>query len=112
MGRVKRQHWEGFDEDFLPGVFQCVRILSEFCHSVRSSFFLDEPTSMLQRMAEDMEFSGSLDAAANEQDPLKRIAYVAAFAMSNYSSTIGRIAKPFNPMLVQYSLPCSRIGPC
>lgn len=30
---------------------------------------------------------------------LQRIAYVAAFAMSNYSSTVGRIAKPFNPML-------------
>ncbi|CAE6470515.1 unnamed protein product [Rhizoctonia solani] len=61
--------------------------------------FFNEPTSMLQRMAEDMEFSECLDAAANEQDPYKRIAYVAAFAMSNYSSTIGRIAKPFNPML-------------
>jgi hypothetical protein len=63
---------------------------------------------MLQRMAEDMEFSGSLDAAVNEQDPLKRIAYVAAFAMSNYSSTVGRIAKPFNPMLVQYLTLLSR----
>jgi hypothetical protein len=41
-----------------------------------------------------------VDAAAREKDPLKRIAFVAAFAMSNYSSTIGRIAKPFNPMLV------------
>ena len=41
-----------------------------------------------------------VDAAAREQDAHKRIAYVAAFAMSNYSSTIGRIAKPFNPMLV------------
>jgi len=35
-------------------------------------------------------------------DPLRRIAFVAAFAMSNYSSTIGRIAKPFNPMLVSF----------
>ncbi|CAE6526774.1 unnamed protein product, partial [Rhizoctonia solani] len=61
--------------------------------------FFNEPTSMLQRMAEDMEFSECLDAAANERDPHKRLAYVAAFAMSNYSSTIGRIAKPFNPML-------------
>ncbi|KAJ1310654.1 hypothetical protein OPQ81_009183 [Rhizoctonia solani] len=61
--------------------------------------FFNEPTSMLQRMAEDMEFSECLDAAAHERDPHKRIAYVAAFAMSNYSSTIGRIAKPFNPML-------------
>lgn len=41
-----------------------------------------------------------MDAAVAEADPHRRIAYVAAFAMSNYSSTIGRIAKPFNPMLV------------
>ncbi|KAG6906987.1 hypothetical protein DXG01_011063 [Tephrocybe rancida] len=61
--------------------------------------FFNEPTSMLQRMAEDMEFSECLDAAAKERDPLRRLAFVAAFAMSNYSSTIGRIAKPFNPML-------------
>ncbi|KAJ9475118.1 Oxysterol-binding protein-like protein [Pseudozyma hubeiensis] len=59
----------------------------------------NEPTSMLQRMAEDMEFSECLDAASMQEDSTKRIAYVAAFAMSNYSSTIGRIAKPFNPLL-------------
>lgn len=59
----------------------------------------NEPTSMLQRMAEDMEFSECLDAAALQPDSTRRIAYVAAFAASNYSSTIGRIAKPFNPML-------------
>jgi hypothetical protein len=45
-------------------------------------------------------FLGIVDTAATERDSLKRLAYVAAFAMSNYSSTIGRIAKPFNPMLV------------
>lgn len=44
-----------------------------------------------------------VDVAAATKDPLLRIAYVAAFAMSNYSSTIGRIAKPFNPMLVSSS---------
>ena len=65
--------------------------------------FFNEPTSMLQRMAEDMEFSECLDAAYAETDPHRRIAFVAAFAMSNYSSTIGRIAKPFNPMLVRFS---------
>ena len=41
-----------------------------------------------------------MDVACEEEDGLKRIAFVAAFAMSNYSSTIGRIAKPFNPLLV------------
>ncbi|KAH7100623.1 Oxysterol-binding protein-domain-containing protein [Auriculariales sp. MPI-PUGE-AT-0066] len=61
--------------------------------------FFNEPTSMLQRMAEDMEFSECLDSAATEKDQYKRLAFVAGFAMSNYSSTIGRIAKPFNPML-------------
>ena len=45
-----------------------------------------------------------VDAAAAEADQYKRIAFVAAFAMSNYSSTIGRIAKPFNPMLVRATL--------
>lgn len=59
----------------------------------------NEPTSMLQRMSEDLEFSECLDAAALQSDATRRIMYVAAFAMSNYSSTIGRIAKPFNPML-------------
>lgn len=70
--------------------------------------------------AEDMEFSEccecafslcghyadfryAVDAAVEEDDPHRRIAFVAAFAMSNYSSTIGRIAKPFNPMLVRVS---------
>jgi len=61
--------------------------------------YFNEPTSMLQRMAEDMEYSECLDAAAGEQDSLKRLAFVTGFAMSNYASTIGRIAKPFNPML-------------
>ncbi|KAG8834003.1 hypothetical protein FRC18_002744 [Serendipita sp. 400] len=76
--------------------------------------FFNESTSMLQRMAEDMEFSECrtyssplmntankqpVDTAAKESDPYLRIAYIAAFAMSNYSSTIGRIAKPFNPCL-------------
>ncbi|CAK9786023.1 hypothetical protein CC85DRAFT_308156 [Cutaneotrichosporon oleaginosum] len=68
----------------------------------------NECTSMLQRMAEDMEYDACLTVAAEERDSLKRIAFVAAFAMSNYSSTIGRIAKPFNPMLSQsfeYAIP-------
>ncbi|WRT70348.1 uncharacterized protein IL334_007346 [Kwoniella shivajii] len=68
----------------------------------------NECTSMLQRMAEDMEYDACLTVAAGEQDSLKRIAFVGAFAMSNYSSTIGRIAKPFNPLLSQsfeYAIP-------
>jgi hypothetical protein len=52
-----------------------------------------------------------VDAAAREKDAFKRLAFVAAFAMSNYSSTIGRIAKPFNPMLVRSTHPpCCTLG--
>ena len=42
-----------------------------------------------------------VDAAVACPEASLRLAYVAAFAMSNYSSTIGRIAKPFNPMLAE-----------
>ena len=51
-----------------------------------------------------------MDVATNEKDPLRRVAFVAAFAMANYSSTIGRIAKPFNPMLVSCHLRFLRLA--
>jgi len=58
-----------------------------------------EPLSMLQRMCEDMEYWQLLRQAAEEADPMRRICLVAAFALSNYSSTDGRVTKPFNPLL-------------
>ncbi|ORX87354.1 hypothetical protein K493DRAFT_359914 [Basidiobolus meristosporus CBS 931.73] len=61
--------------------------------------YFNEPTSMLQRMGEDMEYSDLIDIGASHSDSLERILWVAAFAMSNYSSTEGRIGKPFNPLL-------------
>lgn len=69
----------------------------------------NECTNLLQRSAEDMEYIETLEnAAATVDDPGLRIAYVAAFAASSYSSTINRIAKPFNPILgetFEYSRP-------
>lgn len=59
----------------------------------------NEPTSLLYRCAEDMEYSDLLDQAADRTDSLERLLYVAAFAASEYASTIGRVAKPFNPLL-------------
>ncbi|KAJ6263588.1 hypothetical protein Dda_2156 [Drechslerella dactyloides] len=59
----------------------------------------NECTSLLQRVAEDMEYTDLLDMAAERADSLERLVYVAAFAASEYSSTIDRIAKPFNPLL-------------
>jgi oxysterol-binding protein 1 len=59
----------------------------------------NEPTSLLQRVAEDMEYADLLDIAADRTDSTERMVYVAAFAASEYASTIGRVAKPFNPLL-------------
>jgi oxysterol-binding protein 1 len=59
----------------------------------------NEPTSLLQRVAEDMEYTDLLDIAAERSDSTERMVYVAAFAASEYASTIGRVAKPFNPLL-------------
>lgn len=60
----------------------------------------NECTNLLQRSAEDMEYTDILDKASKcVDDASLRVAYVAAFAASSYSSTINRIAKPFNPIL-------------
>ncbi|EPX73989.1 sterol binding ankyrin repeat protein [Schizosaccharomyces octosporus yFS286] len=59
----------------------------------------NEPTSLLQRVAEDMEYTDLLEIASQQKDPAWRVLYVAAFAASEYASTINRVAKPFNPLL-------------
>jgi hypothetical protein len=61
----------------------------------------NEPTSLLQRVAEDMEYTDLLDQAAEALDSTERMVYAAAFAASEYASTIGRVAKPFNPLLAE-----------
>ncbi|KAK0254640.1 hypothetical protein B0A54_13632 [Friedmanniomyces endolithicus] len=59
----------------------------------------NEPTSLLYRVVEDMEYTDLLDVAAERMDSTERLVYVAGFAASEYASTIGRVAKPFNPLL-------------
>lgn len=59
----------------------------------------NEPTSLLYRCGEDMEYADLLDRAAERADSMEQLIYVAAFAASEYASTIGRVAKPFNPLL-------------
>jgi oxysterol-binding protein 1 len=59
----------------------------------------NEPTSLLYRVVEDMEYTDLLDIAADRTDSTERMVYVAGFAASEYASTIGRVAKPFNPLL-------------
>lgn len=62
----------------------------------------NEPTSLLQKAAENLEYSELLDKAATLTDPAERMLYVTAFALSSFSNARVKersIRKPFNPML-------------
>lgn len=74
----------------------------------------NEPISMLQRFAECVQYAYLLDKADESDDPHIRMQvinksinfhyglvfkYVAAFAVSTFSSNFDRVTKPFNPLL-------------
>ncbi|XP_059264826.1 oxysterol-binding protein 2 isoform X2 [Mustela nigripes] len=59
----------------------------------------NEPLSMLQRLTEDLEYHHLLDKAVHCTSSVEQMCLVAAFSVSSYSTTVHRIAKPFNPML-------------
>lgn len=62
--------------------------------------YFNEPLSALEKSAEEMEYSELLDEAATYPPrSVDRMLRVVAFAVSAYSSTVGRTAKPFNPLL-------------
>ncbi|KAH9621255.1 hypothetical protein KSS87_010068 [Heliosperma pusillum] len=64
--------------------------------------YFNEPISSLQKCCEDMEYSDLLDRAyeyGKVGNSLMRIVNVAAFSVSGYASTEGRLCKPFNPLL-------------
>uniref|UniRef100_H2M9X6 Oxysterol-binding protein n=1 Tax=Oryzias latipes TaxID=8090 RepID=H2M9X6_ORYLA len=52
------------------------------------------------RLCEELEYSELLDTACNTPDPFQRMVYIAAFAISGYSTAMFRNRyKPFNPVL-------------
>ncbi|KAK4122471.1 hypothetical protein N657DRAFT_621964 [Parathielavia appendiculata] len=62
----------------------------------------NEPISLLQRMAEQLEYAQLLDAAAQQSQAAQRLLRVAAFAISHFSNGRAKeraIRKPFNPLL-------------
>ncbi|KAK3230726.1 hypothetical protein Dsin_002607 [Dipteronia sinensis] len=64
--------------------------------------YFNEPLSSLQKCYEELEYSYLIDRAyewGKRGNNLMRILNVAAFAISAYASTEGRICKPFNPLL-------------
>jgi oxysterol-binding protein 1 len=57
-----------------------------------------EPTSFLQRMAENVQYNRLLAQAAQTDDPVRQIMLTAVFAVSTYACNT-RTGKPFNPYL-------------
>lgn len=47
--------------------------------------YFNEPLSMLQKIAETFEYTDLLEKASDEDNPLMRMAYVAAFKVSRFS---------------------------
>ncbi|BFZ11294.1 hypothetical protein BsWGS_14333 [Bradybaena similaris] len=71
----------------------------------------NEPISFIQRLCEYMEYAPLIDSASKCDDPIERMEYVAAFAISALSSNWNRIGKPFNPLLGEtYELSRSDLG--
>ncbi|XP_061885284.1 oxysterol-binding protein-related protein 3-like isoform X1 [Entelurus aequoreus] len=61
---------------------------------------LNEPLNTLQRLCEELEYSDLLDTANKTPNPYQRMAYVATFAITAYTSSFYRAgSKPFNPVL-------------
>ncbi|VDK70444.1 unnamed protein product [Gongylonema pulchrum] len=69
----------------------------------------NEPLSVLQRISEDLEYSYLLDEGAEKNDSLEQMCFVAAFAISAYSTTGYRTTKPFNPLLGE-TFECDRFA--
>jgi len=58
----------------------------------------NEPASFLMRLCEAIQYTELLDKAAQSEDPMERLMYVAVFACSVYA-VAERTGKPFNPIL-------------
>jgi len=60
----------------------------------------NEPLSLLQKLAEELEYADLLVKAVAASDPVEQMCCIAAFAVSGYASSHYRASrKPFNPML-------------
>lgn len=62
----------------------------------------NEPSSLLQKFAEQLEYAQLLDKAARQRSATERLLFVTAFAVSQFSSGRAKeraTRKPFNPLL-------------
>lgn len=83
--------------------YQIFTIIKNFIGKDLTKFslpiYLNEPLSLLQRMAEVAKFIHILTRAAKSEDPLLKLAYIGVWAATNFAGTRNRLFKPFNPLL-------------
>lgn len=61
--------------------------------------FINEPSSLLMKLAECSFYTNNLTKAAMCDDPVIRMVYVATSLLSAYNTVPNRVGKPFNPLL-------------
>ena len=61
--------------------------------------YLNEPISMLQRLAENFQYAELINLASICNNKYKRLAYIAAFDLSAFAFNSNRTLKSFNPIL-------------
>lgn len=84
----------------LPGIWSFLRSsIGKDLSRVAVPVYFNEPISMIQKVAEILEYEGLLAQADQESDSQRRLALVSAFAIAQFASSQDRVAKPFNPIL-------------
>nr|PVC51867.1 hypothetical protein MACL_00001222 [Theileria orientalis] len=66
---------------------------------IRMPIVFNEPTSNLQRAAEDFTYYKYLNEASEMEKSIDRLANVTIYSITPYCSAVGRSYKPFNPLL-------------
>ncbi|XP_021825510.1 oxysterol-binding protein-related protein 3A-like [Prunus avium] len=94
---ARKGRWKQEDRDGYWKVMQKY-IGSDVTSLVTLPVLIFEPMTMLQKMAELMEYSHLLDLADECEDPYMRLVYASSFFISVYFA-FQRTWKPFNPIL-------------
>ncbi|KAF5953755.1 hypothetical protein HYC85_006611 [Camellia sinensis] len=94
---ARKGRWRQEDRDSHWKMMQKY-IGSDVTSMVTLPVLIFEPMSMLQKMAELMEYSHLLDLADECEDPYMRLVYASSFFISTYYA-LQRTWKPFNPVL-------------
>jgi len=61
--------------------------------------YFNDPMNILQKCATSMEYCELLDIAMEQTDPIRRLAFVATYVITNLTSLEKNSTKPFNPLL-------------